>query len=809
MGPLKLTKEYKMSKVYIFLLPLLLYATAATAGLGFWTEPVRGTTGAKMPTPEERDRMRKNLTQVTNVKLNDLGIDRIAENLDAINAWRAKHGKKTITLKMIQDARERVRSNANEIEGTKGGAATDSLVPTGNAAGSAEEVLSAGDALGGVTLPSSADNSLLPSFPEIRTQGSIGSCVSFSIAYSQLTHETGLRRGWNNKNTDNTTKFSPKFLYNMVNGGGDYGSSWYDNYNLIKAHGAPTWDQFPYQESSTPATNYLEWCQNPDTWLSAIGNRIADYGELYGYDTNATGVTILKTMLLNGHVFTGGLYAYSFVFATVGNDPSTAVDDSFANQQAIAYCDGYSGGHSMTIVGYNDDIWIDLNQNGVVDAGEKGAFKLANSWGADWGNSGFVWLSYDALWEKTHVAGGPVGSGSRHRFFYAGPYWITVRDYYKPRVVAKYTLNQSLRNQFMLTFNVAAVDNSVSTVVPNSFGFSGGAYAFNGTTSATPVDATFFVDLSDAAPSPSRACKYQLTVQDGYVGTPTIVKAYSIFDYMHGGAGYATTDALPRTLDNGGATFNVQYTFTNTNQTPVASFSVTPSSGPIPLRVTCNAGASYDPDGSIVGYKWDFGDGTTSAQTSAPVSHTYTSNPGGLPIPVTLTVVDNWGDSSKTVQTVTVRTPLCLTTDKTNLAFGNVGVGSLATSPLILINECASATTVSAITSSNARFRSLAALPLIVPGNSSVSIQVQFGPTTQKLETGTLTITSNASNNPTIPIALSGTGIVAAHVLRSFSVCSAAASAPLIGSRYSAVNFHASESCAGGIVGMRYFAILR
>jgi PKD repeat protein len=796
-----------MSKVYILFLSLLISAgTILGAQNGFWTEPTRGATGARPPTKAEREWMRKNLRQVTRVRLNDLAVRRINDNLDEINAWRQKHGKKPVTQEMIRDARDRIAKITNENEG-RTGTAVDS-VPSGTADAGAEAVLAAGDLAGGVTLPSAVDNSALPSFPEIRSQGGIGSCVSFSIAYSQLTHETGLRRGWNNKNTDNTTKFSPKFLYNMVNGGGDYGSSWYGNYVLIQAHGAPTWAQYPYLDASLPATNYLEWCLTPATWLSAIDYRIREWGELWGYDTSASGMTTLKTMMLNGHIFTGGLYAYSFVYTNVKNDPATSSDDSFADQMAIGYVDGYDGGHSMTFVGYNDNIWIDLNQNNVVDPGEKGAFKLANSWGADWGNAGFVWVSYDAFYEATHVTGGPAGSGMRHRFLYAGPYWITVRDYYKPRVVAKFTVNQSVRNNIGLAFNVAPVDNSISTAVPSSFEYAGGAFAFDGTTTMTPVDATFYVDMSDAVPSPAKACKYQLTLCDGNVGAPSILKVFSITDYMHGGTTVATTDALPRTLDGTCATFNAQYTFTNTNQAPVADFSVSPSSGTLPLSVTCNASASYDPDGTIAGYHWDFGDNATSAGSST-VTHTFTSNNGGLPIPVTLTVVDTWGDSAKTFRNVTIRAPLCLTTDKTAVAFGNAAVGSLVTSPLILINECAAATTVTAITSNNARFKSLAALPLTVAGNTALSIQVQFAPTSQTIETGTLTITSNASNNPAIPIALSGTGTAASHVLRSFVVTSASASTPLAGSRYSAVNFRASESSAGQVVGSRYFAILR
>ncbi len=44
--------------------------------------------------------------------------------------------------------------------------------------------------------------------------------------------------------------------------------------------------------------------------------------------------------------------------------------------------------------GYDDNIWVDINSNGTVDSGEKGAFRIANSWGTGWGEGGYGWLPY-------------------------------------------------------------------------------------------------------------------------------------------------------------------------------------------------------------------------------------------------------------------------------------------------------------------------------------------------------------------------------------------------------------------------------
>ena len=68
----------------------------------------------------------------------------------------------------------------------------------------------------------------------------------------------------------------------------------------------------------------------------------------------------------------------------------------------------------MTLVGYNDNLWIDVNGNNTVDTGEMGAFKIANSWGEGYGNDGFMWIAYDALNLATAVSDGPT---TRTRIF--------------------------------------------------------------------------------------------------------------------------------------------------------------------------------------------------------------------------------------------------------------------------------------------------------------------------------------------------------------------------------------------------------
>ena len=61
----------------------------------------------------------------------------------------------------------------------------------------------------------------------------------------------------------------------------------------------------------------------------------------------------------------------------------------------------------------------------------------------------------------------------------------------------------------------------------------------------------------------------------------------------------------------------------NTNQSPNASFSASPTSGQAPLAVSFDASGSSDTDGTIASYAWSFGDGASATGSSA--NHTYSS----------------------------------------------------------------------------------------------------------------------------------------------------------------------------------------
>src|SRR2546423_2968659 len=78
------------------------------------------------------------------------------------------------------------------------------------------------------------------------------------------------------------------------------------------------------------------------------------------------------------------------------------------------------------------------------------------------------------------------------------------------------------------------------------------------------------------------------------------------------------------------------YRYWDSGRPPVASFTADPNPTTVLVNVNFNASASYDPDGRIVSYAWDFGDLTRG--TNQVTSHSYTS---AKTYNVTLTVTDN------------------------------------------------------------------------------------------------------------------------------------------------------------------------
>ncbi len=566
-------------------------------------------TGLKSTTKKELLSMQKELgmRRVKEVRPNLTGLTRANEE-------RKKRGLSPLTVSVRANGKETVVDQ--ELNDFSGGATASGT-----------------DFFAGV-LPAAIDNSRLAAFPPIGSQ-TVNNCVGWAMGYYQQSHNLAMTLGYANNTTDQSVKCSPKFLYNMINSGVDNGAYFSDAFMMLQKHGCISKADLP--ENS----DFKSWDLNPDHWQNGIPRRTNPVQYIYNVDTQA-GLDQIKQILTNGYVLTYGTYINSWQFTTIKSGGG-------AGQKVMSWMNGSNGGHAMTIVGYDDSSWVDINNNNVIDSGEKGALKIANSWGTSWGNAGFAWIAYDALKSVSAVPGGP-SAGRVAAFQGKVAYHLVPRATagapYRAKYLAKFTVNHSLRNQMSVKFGNSDMGYTSATNTFNPFALmnKGGAMSFNGTT--TPVDGTFVMDISDLPISSTLQNKVYLSLGDTTSGSAATLKSFVLIDQVNSSQASAAL-AGPVAADGTTATVSLVHDPYNSNTPPVANFTANSYSGAAPLYVSFDAGSSYDPDGTILTYNWTFGDGTSAS--GAYVTKTY--NAGSYT--ATLTVTDDRGASHSKSVTIT------------------------------------------------------------------------------------------------------------------------------------------------------------
>ena len=145
-------------------------------------------------------------------------------------------------------------------------------------------------------------------------------------------------------------------------------------------------------------------------------------------------------------------------------------------------------------------------------------------------------------------------------------------------------------------------------------------------------------------------------LDDGILSDDSLVWTSSIDGVIGYGSSF-TNSSLPAGMhlitltarDSEGETTNATIVIKVLSRKPTPIFNFTPSKIFRNQRVTFNASLSYDLDGNITNYEWDFGDGTNG--TGVIVNHSYTI-PGKYN--VVLTVTDNDGLTNSTTKEITI-----------------------------------------------------------------------------------------------------------------------------------------------------------
>jgi hypothetical protein len=124
----------------------------------------------------------------------------------------------------------------------------------------------------------------------------------------------------------------------------------------------------------------------------------------------------------------------------------------------------------------------------------------------------------------------------------------------------------------------------------------------------------------------------------------------------------------------------------------------------------------------------------------------------------TVSVVSSATNSPGVITTTGTGVQPQLTASPVSLNFGNVAVGSSGSQTITLSNTGTAAATVSqAVVSGTGYTMSGLVMPMTLAAGASTSFSVQFAPTSAGSDSGSVTVTSNTPNSPTM-VATSGTG---------------------------------------------------
>ena len=164
---------------------------------------------------------------------------------------------------------------------------------------------------------------------------------------------------------------SPAFTYNLINGGGDNGSNPYDAFELFETVGSATYEAMPYNQNT--CTNF----PSEEAFRSGLRFRTSATYDINTY--SQAGINQLKTHLADGNIAMIAITVWPNFDSISQYDYNYCVNDIFGEVR---------GGHAVTVIGYDDSR---VTSDGV------GAFKMVNSWGSGWGQSGFWWMSYEAF----------------------------------------------------------------------------------------------------------------------------------------------------------------------------------------------------------------------------------------------------------------------------------------------------------------------------------------------------------------------------------------------------------------------------
>jgi len=223
-------------------------------------------------------------------------------------------------------------------------------------------------------LPPRAD--LRRYLPPIGDQGSQGSCTAWATAYNALSlaFNRAVEQRLGSIPKSGKVAFSPAYTFNLIHQGRcEGGTSFPDAFNTIRDQGLVRTNDLPYTADSCTAL------PDPNIRKQARNKRLLTYTRIPADQPGS--LDKIRGAIHEGKPVAFGMYT--------GARPAETAFDAYRGGVFNARM-SRSGAHAMLLVGYDD-----------ADR----TFTVANSWGKDWGEQGFMRISHDSFFANLNEDG--------------------------------------------------------------------------------------------------------------------------------------------------------------------------------------------------------------------------------------------------------------------------------------------------------------------------------------------------------------------------------------------------------------------
>ena len=430
-------------------------------------------------------------------------------------------------------------------------------------------------------LPYMVDNSTHIYMRPAYQQAGLSCGQASSIGYN-FTYEMSRERDLNASLLEN--QYPTHFAWNFMNGGeGWYGVSYLHSLQILKEFGMPNAVDYGGSLSYGGASR---WMSGYTEYYNGMHNRINNAYQIQA--GTPEGLLTLKHWLhshLEGSDI-GGIASFYAQHMSANQTLPNGTPE--AGKYVLTYFGG-SANHAMTIVGYNDSIrWdynedgqytndLDINSDGTVDMKdwEIGGFKMVQSYGGvpNWGDQGFAYMMYKTI--ADNLGGGGIWNHCVHV--------LDVKETYDPKLTARISLKHSRRELIKV---LVGVSNNVSQPKPQVimgypiYDYQGGNRFMQGGTTEDDKTITFGLDLSKLLSYVNLDQNIKVFLQvvendpaNGYTGD---IIHFSIYDHTSGGTQITCPQSNVPLVNNDTTTLFVTHTF-NFNRVTILDESIPPA----------------------------------------------------------------------------------------------------------------------------------------------------------------------------------------------------------------------------------------